>query len=182
MPQSAINREVLVRQQSAQFFVMHQLGEELARRVSFDESISPLLAHRDMLHCGGRPSLTEGIAAFCLAGRDRQRGNDRSAPSKRACSGPGSARSSQCGSAGRRLFILIAAPFSSRLSCYTAQIVLIVAARLSWIVLRATPERTFDSRALAPSWCSRNIYHDARMVSSLFGQHQVLAFPRIEGT
>jgi hypothetical protein len=39
---------------------------------------------------------------------------------------------------------------------------------LSWIVLRATPSVRPISRALTPSWCSRNMYRNCRMVSSLF--------------
>jgi len=39
--------------------------------------------------------------------------------------------------------------------------------RLSWIVLRATPSVRPVSRALTPAWCSRNIYRNCRMVSSL---------------
>jgi hypothetical protein len=40
--------------------------------------------------------------------------------------------------------------------------------RLSWIVLRATPSVRPISRALTPSWCSRDMYRNCRMVSSLF--------------
>ena len=38
--------------------------------------------------------------------------------------------------------------------------------RLSWIVLRATPRRRPISRALTPSWRSRNKYRNCRIVSS----------------
>jgi hypothetical protein len=34
--------------------------------------------------------------------------------------------------------------------------------RLSWIVLRATPNVRPISRALTPSWCSRNMYRSCR--------------------
>src|SRR5271165_465087 len=40
--------------------------------------------------------------------------------------------------------------------------------RLSWIVERATPRRRPISRALTPSWCSRNRCRSCRMLSSRF--------------
>src|SRR5215470_7180031 len=78
-----------------------------------------------MLHCGGRASLTghcgHGWTCSLPCPLRLTRGNHRSAPSKRACSSPGSARSSCRHSC--RLLILIAAPFSSRLSRYKSRTV-----------------------------------------------------------
>jgi hypothetical protein len=51
---------------------------------------------------------------------------------------------------------------------------------LSWIVLRATRSVRPISRALTPSWCSRNICRNCRMVSSLLAGIKSSS-PMIEG-
>jgi hypothetical protein len=45
----AVDREMLVRQQPAQFLVIHQFGEELARHVGLEQPIAVLREH------GGHP-------------------------------------------------------------------------------------------------------------------------------
>jgi hypothetical protein len=83
------------------------------------------LAHHDRPPFSGRPSLTghRGHGWTCslprpVAIETRQPHDGRTAPSKRACTGP---RSAQLFLLSRPpALILIAAPFSSRLSRYTA--------------------------------------------------------------